>query len=127
LATLLWRHRVVLVLFAAVGLALGVAIALVLSPIFRAEAMVQIRAERDGGGALRSLSGQLGPLSSIAGALVRQDADERGVALATLQSRAIVEGYIERNNLLPVLFERKWDAANDRWKRSDRNFVPTGQ
>lgn len=127
LAALLWRQRLVLAIFALMGLAIGLTCALLLPPFFRAETTVQIRAERDGGSTLRSLSGQLGPLSALAGALVRQDADERGVAIATLQSRAIIEGYIERNNLLPLLFDRSWDADNQRWKRSDPRFVPTAQ
>lgn len=127
LALLLWRHRVTVLAFVFLGLVIGISIAYLLTPIFRAEATVQIRADPSNGSALQSLAGQLGPLGALAGTLVGQDGDERGVALATLQSRAIVEAYIERNKLLPLLFARKWDPIHERWRRNDRSYVPTAQ
>lgn len=127
LSALLWKERMKLAIFAAVGLALGIGVSLLLTPIYRAEATVQVRAERAGASTLQALAGQLGPLSAIAGAVLGRDGDDKGVALATLQSRAVVQSYIERRNLLPLLFERKWDEANGRWNRDDPNFVPTAQ
>jgi uncharacterized protein involved in exopolysaccharide biosynthesis len=38
-----------------------------------------------------------------------------------------VQTYIERNNLLPLLYARKWDEAKQRWNKDDPNFVPTAQ
>lgn len=127
LFALLWKERLKLAMFVAVALAIGLAVAFLLTPIYRAEATVQVRAERAGTGTLQSLAGQLGPLGALAGAVLGGEGDERGVALATLQSRAVVQSYIERQNLLPILYERKWDAANERWKRNDSSYVPTAQ
>ena len=127
LVVLFWRERITLLVFTLLGLGAGVAVALLLPPIFRAEATVQVRAERAGAGALQALAGELGPLGALAGAAFGGNGDEKGVALATLQSRAIVQSYIERQNLLPLLYERQWDRKAKRWKSDDPDSVPTSQ
>jgi uncharacterized protein involved in exopolysaccharide biosynthesis len=124
---LLWRERVKLMIFTIAGLAAGLAVALLLPPIFRAEATVQVRAERAGAGMLDALAGQFGSLGSLVGAALGSEQDDRGITLATLQSRTIIQGYIENHKLLPELFDRKWDKARKRWKRDDPQFVPTSQ
>lgn len=127
LVMLLWRERAKLALFTMAGLLVGIALAFLLTPIYRAEATVQVRSDRAGAGMLEALAGQLGPLGSLVGAALGNDQDDKGVTLATLQSRAILQGYIEHNNLLPLLFERKWDKSRNQWKREDPRYVPTSQ
>ena len=127
LLTLLWKQRTTLIIATLCGVGLGVAAAFLLTPIYRAEATVQIRTGRDNAAAMEALGGQLGPLGTLAGAVLGPRGDERGVALATLQSRAIIKDFIERNDLLPIIFRRKWDSANKRWKRNDPQYVPTSQ
>jgi len=124
---MLWKDRLKLMLFTLVGLLAGIAVAFVLTPIYRAEATVQIRAERAGAGMLEALAGQFGSLGSLVGAALGSEQDDRGITLATLQSRTIVQGYIEKNNLLPELYERKWDKSRNQWKRDDPQYVPTSQ
>ena len=68
---------------------------------------------------MEALAGQLGSLGSLVGAALGSEGDERGVTLATLQSRMIVQGYIEQKNLLPELFDKKWDESRNTWKRDD--------
>jgi uncharacterized protein involved in exopolysaccharide biosynthesis len=45
--------------------------------------------------------------------------------LATLQSEALTERYIKENDLLPILFESKWDAARHTWKDLSKSEMPT--
>ena len=127
LVLLFWSERTKLAFFTVAGLLAGIAVAFLLTPIYRAEATVQIRAERAGAGMLDALAGQLGSLGSLVGAALGTDQDDRGITLATLQSRTIVQGYIERNSLLPLLFERKWDESRKQWKREDPQYVPSSQ
>ena len=51
--------------------------------------------------------------------------EAKAEAIATLQSEALTERYITENNLLPILYRRKWDAAAQAWKTNDPDERPT--
>lgn len=42
-----------------------------------------------------------------------------------LQSEALTESYIQKNDLLPVLYPKKWDPVGKKWKTSDPVEMPT--
>jgi uncharacterized protein involved in exopolysaccharide biosynthesis len=68
---------------------------------------------------------QLGSLSGLAGLAGLNLNDNRtSESVATLKSRELLGGFIEEQNLLPVLFARKWDAEAKRWKSSDAERQP---
>jgi uncharacterized protein involved in exopolysaccharide biosynthesis len=74
-------------------------------------------------GALNSVMSQFGGLASLAG--IGATADKKAAeALATLQSQALTEDFIQQNHLLPILFAREWDAFAARWKVSDPRKIP---
>jgi uncharacterized protein involved in exopolysaccharide biosynthesis len=75
-------------------------------------------------GAMSSIVSQLGQFASLAGVPVGSDS-KKSESIAVLQSEALTEKYIVENNLLPVLFERKWDAKSGKWKTSDPKQIPT--
>jgi len=75
-------------------------------------------------GGLGSLISEFGGLASLAGLSMRGDT-KRAESLTVLQSEALTERYIEQNNLLPVLFESKWDAQKQAWKETDPSKIPT--
>lgn len=77
-----------------------------------------------GGGSLSSLISQFGGLASLAGLSITEDA-KKAESLAVLQSESLTEQYIKQNNLLPVLFPKKWNAATGKWKSSDPGEIPT--
>jgi len=112
------RTRKLLVgLVAIVCAAIGVAAGLLLPKEYEAVIMISPVMEDAGSGrlgALGSLASQYGGLASLAGLNIggRGRKDE---ALATLQSELLTESYISKNNLLPVLYWRDWDAARHRW------------
>ncbi len=73
-----------------------------------------------GGGALGSLSG----LAALAGMSLGSDS-KKNESLATLQSQALIQRYIRENNLMPILYEDKWDARTGKWKVTDPKKIPT--
>lgn len=75
-------------------------------------------------GGLGSLASEFGGLASLAGITLGADT-KRAESLAVLQSQALTEKYISENNLLPVLFEDKWDAENSQWQPNLRKGPPT--
>lgn len=71
-------------------------------------------------GALAGLAGGFGGLGSLLGrASASQDE-----ALAVLGSRELFDAYATRENLLPILFDDKWDSVNRRWRVSGSS-IPT--
>jgi uncharacterized protein involved in exopolysaccharide biosynthesis len=75
--------------------------------------------ERGGGGAAGAA---LGGLASLAG-LSAGGNTLKLEALAMLESEVLTDRFIQENNLLPVLYRERWDAANGRWKSGQ--VVPT--
>lgn len=96
---------------------LGSAIALLIPPTYRAEAVLTVVPDtgKSGQGALGQVSG----LADLAG-ISLPASNNRSEALATLVSRALIMRYIEEKNLLPILFENKWDAKNAKWENPDK-------
>jgi uncharacterized protein involved in exopolysaccharide biosynthesis len=93
------------------------------------EATVLLMPVEDDSGANRlaslgSSGSSIGGLAALAG-LGSPDAGEKAEAIATLQSEALTERYIQQNDLLKVLYRDDWDAAQGRWKNSDASAVPT--
>jgi uncharacterized protein involved in exopolysaccharide biosynthesis len=68
---------------------------------------------------------QLGSLSGLASLAGLNLNDNRtSEAIATLNSRELLGSFIKDQNLLPILFPRKWDAAAGRWKSDDPERRP---
>lgn len=75
-------------------------------------------------GALGAMASQVGGLASLAGISLGGDS-QKAETIAVLQSEALTEAYIRKNNLLPVLYAKKWDAASHSWKVKSQKEVPT--
>ena len=63
-------------------------------------------------GALGALASQFTGLASLAASGNNHKAE----SIAILQSETLTTAFIEKNNLLPVLYARKWDSVAGRWK-----------
>jgi len=70
------------------------------------------------------LAGGLGAIGGSIGALLGHSSDNEDEALAVLRSRELFDTYATEQNLLPVLYESKWDAVNHRWAVSPSR-IPT--
>lgn len=122
---LLWARKWRIALSGAVLGTLALLLALVMTPMYKAEIVVVPAA---GGGegmdVLSKLGGGLGDLASIAGIASPQSGAEKE-ALGTLRSQALVSRFITDNNLMPILFSGRWDAARHAWKPSRFGHTPT--
>ncbi len=99
---------------------LAVAVAYLLPVKYRAEALLK-PAQSDS-----NLTSQLLPqgLASLAGIKLNVD-DRSAEAKAFLESKAFTMDFVHSNQLLPVLFPKKWDAAKGAWRSDDPKRIPT--
>jgi uncharacterized protein involved in exopolysaccharide biosynthesis len=102
LVGVLWAYRVFIVLFTGLAGAIAVVLALVATPIYRADVVVsEVRDDRLNA-AVSQLTNQLGSLASLAG--VRLAPSTTNVnARAVLESRRLAEEFTKRNELVPKL------------------------
>lgn len=106
------------------GAVLVTALGFLITPVYRAEAVLKPVSTDRSGGALSGLVGQLGGLASIAGLNLGAD-DSSAQAIAVLRSRALTERFIEKNGLLPMIFHEDWDPVRKAWDVDDPTDVPT--
>jgi uncharacterized protein involved in exopolysaccharide biosynthesis len=111
----LWQGRWWIVAATVLGGGVAIAYALLAPPVYRAEALVQVRQE-SGAGPLNAFASQYGDLAALAGLGAGTGGGDRAMALATLKSRVVIQAFIQENHLLPILFEKAWDLDNKRWK-----------
>ncbi len=109
----LWARKGLIALLTFAAALIGVGIALALPVIYKADALVSPVSSEDGGG-LAAMASQFGGLAALAGVNVGSGG-KKNEAIATLNSRKLIEDFIRRNDLLPVLYTKQWDAAGKRW------------
>jgi len=114
LAESMWEQKWRIIAPGMIAGLLGVAYALLATPIYRVQAVLAPVEPQNS----PALQGGLGGLASLAGINLSSGGNDRD-ALAILRSRAFIESFIERNDLLPVLFAEEWDSENGRWKDPD--------
>lgn len=76
------------------------------------------------GGALSSAASQVGGLAALAGISVGGDSG-KAEAVAVLESERLTEAFIQRNDLLKVLYHKVWDPQRNTWKIQDSKKTPT--
>jgi uncharacterized protein involved in exopolysaccharide biosynthesis len=101
----LWKAKYLIMCTTFVCAALAVAYALNATRIFRAEIVIA-EAHDTGMGGGKGLSNQLGGLASLAGLDLTNNGSDHD-AQAVLNSRRLIEEFIKRQNLLPVIFPRQ--------------------
>jgi len=75
-------------------------------------------------GPLTSLASQFGGLASLAGLSLSTDS-KKTESVAVLKSAELTRTYIEKNDLLPVLYQSLWDPKEKKWRVSDPTKVPS--
>ncbi len=85
----------------------------ILSPeVYRAETLLSPVQGKNSGET--SAMGQLGGLATMMGAQIQSDSNVEFV-IATLESRKFLGLFIKSKNLMPTLFEEKWDKSKKAW------------
>jgi uncharacterized protein involved in exopolysaccharide biosynthesis len=99
-------------------------LAFLLTPYWEVEIEVMPVSKNNGVNISSMLAGGLGAIGGSIGALLGRSSDNEDEALAVLRSRELFDTYATQQNLLPVLYDKKWDAENHRWAVSPSR-IPT--
>jgi hypothetical protein len=89
--------------------------------VYRANAVISPTAESKEGGS--SLKSDIGGIAELAGIDLGGGGGRKVEAFATLMAPGFVREYIESNNLMPILYEERWDAKGNKWREGVK--VPT--
>lgn len=119
------RNRVMIGSAALLVAVITAGVALWMRPVYRAEVtMLPASLPDTGAGGLSGIAGQLGGLASLAG-VGGGGKTTKDQALAILRSRVLIGQFVTDRKLMPVLFEKQWDAVHQRWKSDDVAKQPT--
>jgi len=85
-------------------------------------------APTNGSGGMGDLGGgSLGSLAALAGVSIGGAGKRSEEFLEYLRSQGFTRQFIERHNLLPILFARKWDAKRGQWNTDDPPTLADGE
>ena len=122
-----WRGKW-LIVAVSLGLAIvGLIASLIVPKSYVASAIVAPVSTSSGGGALGglgALASQFGGLASLAGVSIPGDS-KKYEAIAVLQSELITEKYIHDNDLLPIIFHKRWNGELGKWREANSEKIPT--
>lgn len=117
------RNKRLIVLAALVTSLVAVASSFLITPVFQAEVLLlNSPAEKRGGNLLSGLGGSGAGLAALAGINPNSDSNTQE-AIAILKSRALVDQFIADKNLLPILFNERWDTKNGRWESEESTIL----
>jgi uncharacterized protein involved in exopolysaccharide biosynthesis len=112
---IVYQHKWLVLLISTIAVGISLVYVFTAKELYRAEVLLKATDNRSSQG----LSGQLGALGGLASLAGFGTANDTSAEpLAVLTSREFTGAFIEEQNLLPVFFYKKWDAANNRWKSS---------
>lgn len=120
---LVWASRRLLAITMVAGALLALGISFLQTPIYRSECTLAAMEPVGGAQGLSALASQLGGLAGAAG-LLGKKSGETDEWIAILKSRALAESFIAKNNLLPVLFEKRWDEQKNTWREGELPPTP---
>jgi uncharacterized protein involved in exopolysaccharide biosynthesis len=127
LVRLVWARKFLVVGVAFLGGVVGAGWSYLITPMYQATVVASpVSGENGGGGMLGELAGQFGGLGGLVGPGLF-NAREREESVQFLRSRYIIERFVEMNNLMPVLFEKRWDPAAKGWKNDGKPPPTMGQ
>lgn len=96
-----------------------------ITPKYEAKLVASFNLERKYRNPLRAALHEKAKAATDLPKSVLTTAVSREAALAYLQSRKLIEGFIEKNNLMPILFPKQWDGEKKAWKNNDPQRQPT--
>lgn len=123
-STELVKSRWRILMGALAGSVLGVASSFLTDPTYQVDVLLAPVKHSSGAGGLQGLSGQLGGIASLAGVSLGAESED-AASIAMLKSRLLARAIIEEDQLLPMLFSKKWDAAQKNWKSQNPEDIPS--
>lgn len=125
LVSVIVRRRYVVLSTLFIVTAIAVLMAFLMTPIYQSQVLLAPVRDDQAQQGLAAMAGQLGGLLPLAGLSGSTGNETKDQALAILRSRSFTEGFIEENNLLPILFSDRWDAEASDWQVKEANQIPT--
>jgi len=108
----------------AAGVLSGLALAFLLTPSYRAESVLAPVPDPDRMPGIEALGGQLGGVAGLLGINGLGESRTQEY-LAVLRSRALTNKFIEQNDLIPLLFEKRYERAGAGWALRDGEEEPS--
>ncbi|MDW7709850.1 MAG: Wzz/FepE/Etk N-terminal domain-containing protein [Deferrisomatales bacterium] len=126
LLAVLRRRWLLIAVVTLLGTGAAVAYALLATPIYRAQAVIAPPEQKKGGAASMALAAFGGLGAELAGSLgVNLGGTDANRLEALLKSRRLLERTVTKYGLLPVLFEKDWDAEKETWAVKNPKDAPT--
>ena len=106
-------------------ISLATALAFIMTPKYEAKVIATFAEEGKSGGGLGALASQYGGLAEMAGINLGGGGGNKEATIAYMKSRVFIDSFIKENDLMPILYAKKWDAANKKWLVDDPEKIPT--
>ena len=111
----IWSGKLIIIVVSFIFAVSSIAYALSKPDVYKASILLSPAAS-DSAGGLGAIAGQLGGLASLAGISLGGGGgvDKTALALEIIKTRAFLENFISKHNLLlPLMASEKWDRVND--------------
>jgi uncharacterized protein involved in exopolysaccharide biosynthesis len=115
LLSIVWSRRWFVVCVTALTVALSVLYIFVTRDTYRVDVLLKPTDLKSSLGGYAS-QGALGGLANLAG--INLNSSTSAEPIAVLTSREFTRAFLEEQNLLPVLYAKRWDASKNQWKPS---------
>jgi len=111
----IWAGKFIIIAISFIFAVSSIAFALSKPDVYQASVLLSPTSS-DGGGGMGALAGQFGGLASLAGiSLDGGGTDKTALALEIIKSRAFLETYITKHELLvPLMAAKKWDRVENK-------------
>jgi uncharacterized protein involved in exopolysaccharide biosynthesis len=121
----LFEYKVAILAIVFVITSIAIVVSLMMRPVYRSQILLAPANSDSAQGGLSALAGQFGGLAALAGVDIAGVGRDSNEAIAILRSRGFTEDFIVSENLMPILFYKKWDAENQQWDVDDEEDIPT--
>ncbi len=119
---ILTRSKWLILFFTLLSTAIAVAIALNSTRFYRSELLLEaVSTDGKQGSGLA----QLGGLAAMAGINLGGKGNSKDSMIAKLQSRIFLTEFIQDEQLMPILFDKKWDKVAKKWQVTEKKEIPT--
>jgi uncharacterized protein involved in exopolysaccharide biosynthesis len=120
---LMWKHKKLIALVTLLFTVGGVGYALLAEPVYTSTAIIAPK-ETSGNSATAQMMGQFGDLGGLLASQMVGGGTTLNRIAAITSSHDLAEAVVTRHQLLPLLFHKKYDFKNSRWKIKDSTGIP---
>ena len=98
------------------GIVLAITAAFLMTPVYRAQAVIsEVETGSGGASGASALLGQFGGLANLAGVNLRGVGGARNDGRTIIQSRTFLERFIDERDLMPLVYADRWNEETQQW------------